>query len=321
MSLSCVSAQTKYVKIVVYRNELNTANVEEVYNIFAEDNLTTSLKNNQNEEFYMPVGSFRLRINEENSTALTVQCLKGNSYYFKVYRNFSLPTQPIAIVAVDSTTAKSEMKYVKKSPTKQAVVNKINNRNGIGVILEPGVGFHKVGLVGTTTGDEAMISFGGEGTIGLCYNYQISENFGWSNELQDQFSSLTPYLSNTTVTFDRGIVSTTPYFIIPLLKHNDQKLKLGAGLDYHFNPLLTLDTEKLINGFKDEWTYDNTLGYHFILFFDTKLGRYLRGHAGLKYSEVQYTFVKGNTFQPRDSDLKTPHGNSISGSFGLEYCF
>lgn len=321
MSLSLVSAQSNYVKIVVYRNETNAANDEEIYNVFAENILTTILKNNQSEEFYMPEGSFKLRINDENSTAISVACSKGNNYFFKIYRDFNKPSKPIIIEAVDSIIAKSEMKSVKKITPKHVVLNTIRNRNAIGLILEVGKGFHQIDVMSTTSGTEAMLSFGGEGAVGFSYNYLISKYFGWSNELRYQFNTLTPYLSNANVTFDRGVVSATPYFIIPLTKRFDQKLKLGAGIDYHLNPILTIETEKIIDGFNDEWTYSNTFGYHFIAFFDMKIARNLRGHTGLKYSEVQYKFVKGKTYQPNTDDLKIPHGNSLSVSFGLDYCF
>jgi hypothetical protein len=56
LSIACVNAQTRYSKIVVYRIENIIDKTEEEYKIFADDNLTTSLKNNHSGEFYMPEG-------------------------------------------------------------------------------------------------------------------------------------------------------------------------------------------------------------------------------------------------------------------------
>jgi hypothetical protein len=269
----------------------------------------------------MPEGSFNLRVNDESPTVQKIECSKGNTYYFKIYRNLNLSNKAIAIVPIDSLTAKNEMKYVKKSPTRQATVFSLEKRNAFGIVFEPGRGFSKTEIINTTEGTASMLSFGGEGTIGFSYSHEFSDNFGWSAELQDQFSSLTPSVTNASVVFDRGIVSTTPYFTIPLKFTHEQKLKIGAGLDYHFNPVLTFDTEKLVDGFKDEWIYNNTLGYHLIAFFEMKLGKRLRGHSGLKYSNVHYTFESSKSYQPGTADFKTPHANTLAASFGLDYCF
>jgi len=319
--LTNINAQTKYAKIVVYRNENNNTKVEEEYKIYADDNLTTNLRNYSTEEFYMPEGSFKLRINDENSTTQLVECFKGNSYYFRIYRSLILPDKPIVIVPVDSVTAKNEMKYVKKSVARQTIVSNHYNLNGLGVTLEPGLGFNKVDILSTTAGTEAMISFGGGGTVGLSYSHDFSDNFGWMVELQDQFTMLTPSVTNASVEFNNGIISTTPYFSIPITFKNEQKIKIGAGLDYHFSPVLTLETDKLKNGYNDEWIYNNAVGYHLVVFFEMKLGKYLRGHTGLKYSDVSYSFSSSQKYQPTDADLKSPHGNSLSGSLGLDYCF
>lgn len=320
ISLAGLNAQSKYAKIVVYRNENVTSKEVEEYKIYVDDNLTTSLKNYSTEEFYMPEGSFTLRVNDENPAIQTVNCIKGNSYYFKIYRNLNLSNKTMAIVSVDSITAKNEMKYVKKNVTRQRAVSNMDHQNAIGVVLEPVWGFNNVGMLSTTAGTEATLNFGGNGIVGLGYSREFNDNFGWSVELQDLFSTLTPQITNGSVGFNTGILSTTPYFKIPILR-NKQNIKIGAGLDYHFNPVLNHDTEKLVNGFKDEWIYNNALGYHILCFFETMVGKNLRVHAGLKYSDVQYTFASGKTYQPTTNNLKTIRGNSLAVSLGLEYCF
>lgn len=320
LSIASINAQTKYAKIVIYRNENTIEKTEAEYKIFADDNLTTILKNNHFEEFYMPEGSFKLNVNDVLSTTIIVKCIRSNTYYFRINRDLKLQNNPITITAIDSTTAINEIKFTKKTVVKKTDAH-VAQQNRIGVFIEPGKGLNKVDVLTTTTGTEAMLSFGYEGSIGLSYSYLFSDNFGWSVELQDQFSSLTPSVNNASVMFNKGVISTTPFFTIPILKRIDQKIKIGAGVDYHFNPTLTIETEKITNGFNDEWKYNSALGYHIIAFFEMKLGKNLRGHTGLKYNDVRYTFASGKTFQPNTGDLKTPHGNSLAVSLGLEYCF
>ena len=320
LSIANLNAQTNYAKVIVYRNESNASKIEEDYKIYADDNLITSLKNNSSEEFYMPEGTFRLRVADKTPVIQSVKCSKGKTYYFKINRSLNLPDKPIAILYVDSITAKIEMTYVKKSLARKTAKANMGFQNAIGVVIEPVWGFNNVGMLSTTAGTEAMLNFGGNGIIGIGYSREFSENFGWSVELQDLFSMLTPSVSNASVEFASGIVSTTPYFKIPIFK-GEQKIKIGAGLDYHFNPVITFDTDKLLNGIKDEWTYNNVLGYHILFSFETMVGKNLRVHTGLKYNDVNYTFSSGKAYHPTSDNLKTIRGNSLGVSLGLEYCF
>jgi len=321
MSLASLNAQSKYAKIVVYRNENTTDKVEEEYKIFADDNLTTSLMNYHFEEFYMPKGSFKLKVNEIFASVSKVVCAAGQTYYYRINRNFSLPDKPITIVAVDSVTANNELKYLKSYFVHKPNVKNIDLRNGIGINLEPGVGFENVQIMGTTVGTAVMLSFGGGASFGLNYSYKFSDYFGWSAELSHQLSVLSPRLTNADVTFDQSIISTTPYLTIPVFKRNEQHIKIGGGIDYHFSPVLIIETEKISNGFNDKWTYANAFGYHLIIFYEAMLGANVRGHVGFKYSDVQYSYIYGEKYQPNDGQLKTPRGNSIFFSLGAEYCF
>ena len=321
ISLASLNAQSKYAKIVVYRNEKTTEKVEEEYKIFADDNLTTSLKNYHFEEFYMAEGRFKLKINEIYPSVATVECTIGKTYYFRINRNFNLPDKPITIVGVDSVTANNELKYLKSYFVHKPNEINIARRNGIGINLEPGVGFERIQLMGTTVGTAVMHSFGGGASFGLNYSYKFSDYFGWSAELSHQLSILTPHLTNADVKFDQNILSTTPYFTIPVIKRNEQKIKIGGGIDYHFSPVLIIETEKVLNGFNDKWTYSNAFGYHFIAFYETMLGPNVRGHVGFKYSDVQYSYIYGEKYQPGDGQLNTPSGSSLFFSLGAEYCF
>ncbi|MEI7503650.1 MAG: hypothetical protein WCJ61_10240 [Paludibacter sp.] len=318
----CLKAQTKLARIVIYRNETTDEKVEaEEYKIYANENLTTSLKNYHYEEFYMPVGRFELKVNDINSSGAKIECTIGHTYFFRINSNLTLPDKPIAIVSVDSISANNEMKFLKNPIVIHSNAAKISRPNGIGLMIEPGVGFEKYGIIGTTVGTQVMHSFGGGGSFGLTYGYKFSDYFGWSAELSTQFSILSSNVTNASVSFSQAVLSTTPYFTIPLMKDDEQQIKIGGGLDYHYNQALTIETEKLLNGFNDKWTYKDVFGYHAIAFYERKFGRYIRGHAGFKYNDVRYTFVSGKKYYPMDPGLKNPRGNALSISLGIEYCF
>lgn len=252
ISLAGLNAQTKYAKIVVYRNENTKDNIEEEYKIFANGNLTTSLKNYHFEEFYMPDGNFKLKVNEIYATVRNVECAVGRTYYLRIYRNLSSPDKPITIEAIDSVSANNDLKYMKSYFVNKPKVVKSIRQNGIGIMIEPGVGFEKVGVINTTVGTQVMHSFGGGTALGLCYSHDFGDYFGWSAELSHQFSILTPRVTNADVTFTQGVISATPYFAIPLIKKDEQRIKLGGGVDYRFNPVLTIETEKLTGGINDK---------------------------------------------------------------------
>jgi hypothetical protein len=316
-----LSAQTQYAKIVVYRNEPINVKEEEVFKIYADETLTTILRNNTFEEFYMPEGSFKLKVNEIYPTICKVACNIGHTYYYRINRNFSLADKPITIVSVDSLTANNELKYLKSNILKKSNVVNIDRRNSIGFVFEPGVGFEKIGILNTTVGTQVMHSFGGGVAFGLSYGYKFSDYFGWSLELSKQFSVLNPSVTNASVVFNQGVFSTTPFFTIPLIKRYKQKIKVGGGVDYRFGAVLNIETEELNNGFNDKWTYKNTFGYHVITFYEWELGTNIRMHGGFKYNDAHYSYVWSEKFIPLDPRLRTPHGNSLSVSIGCDYFF
>lgn len=314
-------AQTRYAKIIVYRNENIKENTDEAYKIYADDNLTTSLKNYHFAEFFMQEGSFKLKVNEIYATVSKVNCVAGRTYYFRINRDVSLPDKSITIEARDSLTANNDLKYLRTRVVSKPKVVKTSRPNGIGFSIEPGVGFEKIGLINTTMGDQVMHSFGGGTALGLGYSYEVSEYFGLSAEISHQFSILTPRVTNADVTFNQGVFSATPYFLIPVAKRNDQQIKLGGGVDYRFNPVLDIETEKIIGGFNDKWTYNNTWGYHLIAFYEGMLSSSMRGHFGLEYNDARFAYIMGEKYMPLNPLLKNPHANSLSVSFGLDYCF
>jgi len=316
-----ISAESKYSKIVIFRNEKNTENVEEEYKIYANDVLTTSLKNNHFEEFYMISGNFKLKVNKIYPTVYPVECSKSQTCYFRINRDLNLPGNPVIIEPVDSIAANEVLKHLKSDFAYQTKVIKLDRPNGFGLILDVGVGLDKVDVMNTTESTLVFLSFGGGAEFGLNYSYQFSNYFGCSMALSHQFNGLTPGVDNASVDFNRNVFSSTPYFIIPVIKRNSQGIKIGGGLDYYFNPNLNIKTTKIINGFSDEWKYKNTFGYHLIANYTGMISENLRGYVGLKYSDVQYEFSSGRMYSASVWNLMTPNGSAMSMDMGFEYRF
>jgi len=316
-----LSAQLPYEKIIVYRNEPVHEREDETYLIFANETLTTTLKNNTYQEFYMPGGSFTLQVSEVFPTKKDVACQYGRSYYYRINRNVNLTDKSITIVAVDSLAAANEIKYLKSTVAIKKNIIKFDRRNSFGVVFEPGVGFEKVGMLSTTVGTQVMHSFGGGVAFGLSYGYRFSDYFGFVSAFSKQFSVLSPRVTNASVVFDQGVFSTTPYFTIPLMKRYEQKIKLGVGLDYRFGADLEIETEKLEDGFNDIWKYKNAFGYHILAAYEWELGGNMRMHGGFKYNDARFSYVWSEQYTPLDPKLKSPHANSLSVSVGLEYLF
>lgn len=317
----CMNAQNKYAKIVVFRNENNKENEEDSYRIYTDENLTTSLRNYHFEEFYMPEGSFKLKVNEIYPPTVIVRCKAGQTYYFRINRDLSLPDKSIIIVAVDSISASNEIKLLKRYFVSKPGIIKLHRNNGVGVIFEPGVGFEKIGMISTTDGMQVMHSFGGGVSFGLTFLHKFSDYFGWSAALSRQFSILNPPVTNASVVFNQGVLSTTPFLTIPVIKRNKQNIRIGGGLDYHFNPVLTIETEELLGGFNDKWTYKYAFGYHLICFYEVMFTSKVSGHFGFKYTDVKYSYIMGEKYQPYDPRLLNPRGNALSASLGIEYRF
>lgn len=160
MYFNCLSSQEKYAKIIVYRNEISKAAPTEGYKIFADENLTTILNNYSFEEFYMPSGTFKLKVNEYFPTTCIVNSVAGKTLYYKINRNFDIPEKPVTIVAIDSAIAVTDLKLLKKVSVSNHKIIKKKIENGLGFSIEPGVGFEKIGLINTTIGTQVMHSFG-----------------------------------------------------------------------------------------------------------------------------------------------------------------
>lgn len=321
MYFSCLLSQEKYARIVVYRNEISKTTSNEGYKIFADENLTTILNNYSFEEFYMPSGTFKLKVNEIFPTTCIVNSVAGKTFYYRINRNFDIPEKPVTIVLVDSAIAVNDLRLLKKVSVSSHKIIKKKIENGVGFSIEPGVGFEKIGLIGTSLGTQVMHSFGGGVLFALKYSRYVNDFFGFTTSLSHQFSMLTPSVTNADVKFTQGVVSFSPFFLVPLIKKKEMRIKLGGGVDYRFNPILNIETEELTNGFNDKWTYKSTIGYHLYTYFVGKISENVKIHAGFKYNDARFRYIFGEKFIPGNEMLLHPHANSLGLSIGLEYCF
>jgi len=322
ISLAGMNAQTKYAKIVVYRNELSQDYSKENYKIYTNDVLTTDLRNFNFEEFYMQEGNFKLKVNEIYSSVYNVTCKAGLTYYFKINRDFSLPDKPILITRVDSIAAVKEMKNLRNNSTGHAKIRKLYRSNSVGLIFDVGLGLQSIPMMNTTNSDMVSISFGGGANFGLGYNYEFNDYFGMEFGISHQTSFLSMNITNASISFDRNNITFSPFITIPVTKRNSQRIKLGGGLDYYFTSQLDIDTEKLKNGFKDLWSYSNTFGYHFKTAYEFMPSTKFRVSTGLEYRVVDYKFYWGEKYGPTASnDLNSPNGSGLFFCIGFNYCF
>lgn len=322
ISLTSLNAQSKYAKIVVYRNELSQDYSKENYKIYTNDILTITLPNFSFEEFYMPEGNFKLKVNEIYPSMYNVTCKAGLTHYFKINRDFSLPDKPILITNVDSITAEKDLRNLRNNSKGNTKTIKLYRSNSAGVIFDIGVGLQNIPMLNTTTSDMVSISFGGGANFGLGYSYEFNDYLGFETGISHQTSTLNMNITNASITFDRNNITLSPFITIPVIKKNSQRIKLDGGIDYYFTSQLNMDTEKLTNGIKDVWSYSNTFGYHIKTAYEFMPSNEIRVSAGFVYRVVDYKFYWGEKYGPvAGNPLISPNGNGIFVCLGLNYCF
>ncbi len=322
MSLANLYAQSKYAKIVVYRNEFSQDYAKESYKVYSNDVLTTTLWNFNFEEFYMSEGNFKLKVNEVYSTVYNVTCKAEKTYYFRINRDFSLPDKPILITKVDSISAVKELKNLRNNSKGNNKTIKLYRPNSAGLIIDVGVGLQSIPMLNTINHDLVSISFGGGANFGFGYIYEFNDYFGFESGITHQTSFLNMNLTNASISFDRNNITFSPFITIPVIKKNSQRIKLAGGLDYYFTSQLNMDTEKLISGIKDLWSYSDTFGYHFKTAYEFMPNKDFRVSAGFEYRAVDYKFYWGEKYAPNvGTELSTPSGNGIFFCMAFNYCF
>jgi hypothetical protein len=313
--------QSSYSKIVIYRNNASAENAYP-YKILSNGTLLTELQNKNYFTFYMPEGILNLRAYYIVSADLQLPIVKNKSCYIRLDIQTVHDKQQAKMIVVDSLTATNEILSCKVPNIHNHIKNKLIPDNKIGFSLGAGWNFDKVPLIVTTSNSEASIGFGGGINAMISYTREFSDYFGMDFDLSTQTSSITPYLNNATVNFNRGCLSVNPFFIIPLQKDHRKRIKLGAGLDYYFTTGMNFETEKLKDGFNAEWTYNQPLGYNVTGMFEDIFRNNWSIHVGLKLCNVTYQFVSSNVNQyPSDQALGNPNGLGLFFLAGIGYHF
>jgi len=318
---SLFSEQSSYCKIVIYRNNASPEN-SSPYKILSNETLVTELQNKNYFTFYMPEGMLNLRAYYIVSADLRVPIVKNKTCYIRLDVRTDHDKQLAKMVVVDSLTATNEILSCKVPNIHTPIRNKLIPYNKIGFSLGAGWNFDRVPIIVTTLNNDASIGFGGGINAMISYTREFSDYFGMDFDLSTQTSTITPYLTNATVNFNRGCLSVNPFFIIPLRADKRKRIKLGAGLDYYFSTGMKFEMEKLKDGFNAEWTYNQPLGYNVTGMFEEIFHNNWSVHVGLKLCNVTYRFESSNGYWvPSDPALGNPNGLGLFFLAGVGYHF
>jgi hypothetical protein len=194
-------------------------------------------------------------------------------------------------------------------------------KNKIGLRMGGGAGFKKIPVVTLNDGTTASISFGNGVLVQLDYLLVFGRHFDLEIGVGGQFGELDKTVSNGSVDFTRSILSFTPSYVIPLTPDDNMSLKLGAGIDYLYGAVLSIDLSKVPGGFKDDWSYNSSLGEHVSMVLMVNSSKRWTFTVGVQYRNASYTFGEGNSRTPSDPDMKNPNGSGVDFLLGGYYCF
>ncbi len=321
-SLKSFGTDADSCKIIFYRernmNELLTS-----FKIYANDTLITSLKNNSYFVFNCTPRKFAFSIDRSMTTQILFTPQAGKTYYIQLILHVGLWSSTPELIKVDSTMAE---KYIASGNMRK--MERIRNpyfrpHNRIGLNFGFGPGFSNIAMFSTSNGTESKISFGGGMRWGLKYGYEMDKQFDISFEFNQQSSSLIPYLDNATVTFFRNFITFTPAFIISIKGGDKNRVKLGAGIDYYWGNELAISSEKIQNGFKEVFKYENKTGFHGSLNWEQNLNDNLITSIEVKYYVVDHNFktTNGNHYPMQTSPFYMPKGDGLDFIFGFYYNF
>jgi len=318
---SAMSETTEYCRVVVYRNNSGVDDGS-TYKILSNNTLITELKNKNYYSFYVPKGMLNLKAYYMISAEINLAVVKSSTCYVRLDLNTEGSKQIARLVAVDSIRATNEMITCRIPDARKPVKENLIPLNKIAMNLGAGWAFKRIPVIVTNYNDDATIGFGGGFNGSLFYTRELNEYFGMDFNLSAQESNIIPSLNNASVSFSRTSFSVQPFLIIPLNYESRRRLKLGIGLDYYLSASLDFDTEKMNNGFKESWTYDNPWGYSISTSFEEIFRNNWACEVGLKLSGVKYRFVSSDgRWAPTDSELGSPGGLSLYFQVGLGYHF
>lgn len=307
-------------KVIFYR-EPNFQGSAVSYKVFVNNTLVVNLRNNSYFIYNCLPGEYDFRLNKDQAAKIHLKIEQGKVYFLRFGMRTGFWSGIPELLLVDSVSALPAL----RSGTMRLIDEKnsqlIRPENRFGLNINSGPGFESVPMVTTTTGDESKISFGGGFAIGLKYGYEFGKHFDLAFDLNYQRSELNPYLKNGEISFERGYASITPAYIVPIDGGDAMRLKFGAGLDYFFGSILTIETGEISGGFNDKWKYNNPLGFHLNVIFEMNFSDKWSANYGLKWYNTAYKFTSGEYHYPTIDKLTNPDGSGIDLMFGFYYHF
>lgn len=321
VSSSVLSENSSYCKVVIYRNNPSTEDGY-AYKVLSNNTLLTELKNKNYFTFYMPEGKLNLKAYYVVSAEIDLPIVKNKTSFVRLDVLTENSKQIAKLVVVDSITANKEILSC-KTPTVHKRIN-YNEvlKNQIGLSIGGGWSFTRIPIIVTTQSTDATLGFGGGFNGSIFYTREFSEYFGTDFNLSTQSSGILPGLTNASVNFNRGCLSITPFFIIPINADGEKRIKLGAGLDYYFGANLNFDMAKLKDGFNEKWNYNQPLGYNITGMYEVIFQNNLSVQAGGRFCSVKYKFVSSQGSRiPTDATYGNPSGMGLFFLLGIGYRF
>lgn len=323
--LICLPVSSQYQegvsKIIVYR-EASSYGAAVSYKLLVDNQFHVKIRNNSFYEFTCLSGTHKISILNFEQYGINLNAKPGNTYYIRFGIKVGVWQSTPELILVDSLSAVPAIENGNMYNLNEPDLVKVRTTSFIGFKGTIGFGINNIPLITTTDGKESSISFGGGYGIGLNYGFRLDHNFDLTLGFDYQCSQLSPYLSNASISFYRGMLSATPSLIIPIDGGYSMNLKLGGGIDKSIGSKLKIDTRELSGGFNDDWKYDNPFGFHFVAQFEMLLSNQWSVNYSVKYQNIKYEFDSSNFGSyPEDMDLKSPDGSGINFQFGFNYNF
>lgn len=313
------SNSEKTSKIVFYR-ENSIYGTTLSYKVFVGDSMVVKLKNNSFYSFtYLP-GEYVINIENFENTKLTLKVEEGKTYYVRfAFKSVNYKNTPELLlvdkISADPIINSGELRNlaVKHSP-------KERKKNRFGAYFDFAYGIERQDFKEITKKEHSYFSFGGGTSYGLKYSYEVNKHFDLSGSISHRSAFKSFYDSNYSMSFHfkRAIIHVTPALIIPIDGGDIMRLKLGAGMNYHFYSNLKID--KNYNKI-DKFFYEDSFGYHFSLIFEFNTTEKISFAYGLKYDLLTYTYDELRLPQPTHEKFRYPNGSGIDFNMAIYYNF
>lgn len=250
---------------------------------------------------------------------LTLKAEAGKTYYVRALLVMGFWSTSTELLLVDSVSATP---YLTNGKMKDLRLPLIRPLNRIGIVVQAGGGFDQMGVLMATNGERINLSFGGGIGVNAYFGREVSKHLDLSGGVFYQSSSLTPYVKNASMDFNRFGVALTAAWIIPIQGGYRQRLKLGAGPDLYLNNSLKINTSQVAGGFNDTWEYKKTTGFHVNLNYELNLSDHFSFVYGVQYSHAGFDYQKSSVRMPVNGNpLTSPDGSAIYFRMGFNVHF